>query len=143
MSVQTILKMKGSKVVTVDAGTMAREAAQVMQHHDIGALIVTNGGRTAGVLTQRDLAYGLARHGPQLLTMRGKDLMQPSFISISPEQGATAVMSVMTRRRVTHIPVLDGDRLVGIVSIGDIIKDRLRDLELETGVLRDAYIAVH
>jgi len=143
VSVQTILKMKGSKVVTVEAGAMAREAAQVMQHHDIGALVVSNSGRVAGVLTQRDLAYGVARHGPQLFTMRVKDLMQSSFVSVSLEHGPKAVMSLMTRRRVTHIPVLDGDQLVGIVSIGDIVKDRLRDLELEAGVLRDAYIAVH
>src|SRR4029077_9162160 len=82
MSVQTILKMKGSKVVSVEAGAMAREAAQVMQHHNIGALVMISGGRTAGVLTQRDLAYGLARHGPQLFTMQVKDLVQPGFISV-------------------------------------------------------------
>jgi CBS domain-containing protein len=143
MSVRTILRNKGDHVETVDPSITADEAAWIMRHFNIGALVVVEGEKVLGLLTRRDLANGLAEFGAELAGREVRSLMKRNFVSIAPSESAKRVMALMTLHRTTHIPVMDGDKLAGIVSIGDIVKDRLGDLELETNVLRDAYIAVH
>ena len=85
----------------------------------------------------------LAWYGAKLAVTPVKELMQELFLSVSPEESTPAVMTLMTRRRATHIPVMDRGRLMGIISIGDVVKDRLLDLELHTRVRRGAYVAMH
>ena len=143
MSVRTILRNKGDHVVTIAPDTTAEEAAWLMRQHNIAALVVAEDEQVQGLLTQRDLANGLAEHGVALALREVRTLMQRNFISVAPGETAKRVMALMTLHRATHIPVMDGGDLVGIVSIGDVVKDRLGDLELESHVLRDAYIAVH
>lgn len=143
MSVRTILRNKGDHVVTVAPETTAEEAAWLMKQHNIGALVVADGERVFGLLTQRDLSNGLAEHGADLALSEVRTLMKKNFVSVAPGESAKRVMALMTLHRATHIPVIDGEQLAGIVSIGDVVKERLGDLELETSVLRDAYIAVH
>jgi CBS domain-containing protein len=143
MSVKTILRNKGVEVVTVAPATTAEEAAWMMRQCYIAALVVVEGERIVGLLTQRDLANGLAEHGPGVAYLEVRALMQRKFVSIAPSENAKRVMALMTLHRATHIPVMEGERLLGLISIGDVVKDRLGDLELETNVLRDAYIAAH
>jgi CBS domain-containing protein len=143
MSLKSILNGKGDHVLTVSPATSAEEAAWIMRQRNIGALVVTEHDKVLGLLTQRDLANGLAEYGPELAQKEVHSLMNRAFVRVSSGETTKRVMTLMTRNRATHIPVMDEGKLVGIVSIGDIVKDRLGDLELETNVLRDVYIAVH
>ena len=94
-----------------------------------------------GMVTERDLAYGLAAHGSELPTLAVSRLMTKVVLVCSPEDSLTHVMKVMTQRRVRHLPVREGVQLVGIISIGDVLKHRLDELELEANVMRDYAIA--
>jgi CBS domain-containing protein len=143
MSVQAILYEKGTDVVTVPHEAGIDDAAELMREHRIGALPVTNGSKVVGMISLRDIVEGFSRHRNASAALRVADLMQRNFVRISPQESIKRVMALMTQYRATHIPVFAADRLAGIVSIGDVVKHRLEDLELETNVLRDAYIAAH
>jgi CBS domain-containing protein len=94
-----------------------------------------------GIISERDLAYGLAAYGDRLPSMRVSELMTRVVILCTPEDTIAEVMTVMTQRRIRHLPVKDGGRLVGIISIGDVLKHRLGEMQLEANVLRDVAIA--
>jgi CBS domain-containing protein len=143
VTVKSILNTKGSAVVGIGPDATAQEAAELMEECRIGALVVTSSDFVAGLLTQRDLTKGLARLGGKLATTPVKELMQYSFVSVSPEESTIAVMALMTRRRATHLPVMDRGRLLGIVSIGDVVKDRLHDLEIVASARRRAHVMMH
>jgi CBS domain-containing protein len=143
MSLKSILSSKDESIVTVDPTSTVEEAAWTMRQFNIGALVVIQDGRVRGLLTQRDVANGLAEYGTGLALMKVRSIMRSDFVHVSREETTMRVMMLMTRHRATHLPVMDGQKLVGIVSIGDVVKERLGDLELETNVLRDAYIAAH
>ena len=143
MSVRTILKEKGSQVFTVAPFVTAEQAARMMRERSIAALVVIDGGNVLGLLTQRELAVGLARFGAGLAKTKVREIMRRAFVTVPPNETSREVMALMTINRATHIPVMDGERLVGLISIGDVLKDRMGDLELEANVLRDVYIAAH
>ena len=143
MSVQGILYEKGRRVVTIDRNERIARAAELMHEHRISALPVTDDRGVVGILSSREVIDGLAQHGGRLPTLRVADLMRREFERTSPQESLKRVMALMTRRHATHIPVFCGEHLVGIVSVGDVVKHRLGDLELESNVLRDAYIASH
>ena len=94
-----------------------------------------------GTPSTRDLAYGLATYGGRLPTIPISELMTKAVVVCSPEDSIIDVMRLMTRRRIRHVPVKDGDQLVGIISIGDVLKHRLGELQLEADVLRDYAVA--
>jgi CBS domain-containing protein len=96
-----------------------------------------------GIVSERDLIRELAHRGPDLLDLRVDEVMTTKVATSRLEEPIASAMARMTRDRYRHLPVLDGGRLVGMVSIGDLVKARLRDMELETGVLRDMFIAAH
>lgn len=142
MKVSDILQIKGSVVKTVRPETSARELSVQLRVEQIGAMIVSSDGRSVdGLVSERDLAYALAAHGSELPTVSVSRLMTKVVVVCSPENSITDVMKLMTQRRVRHLPVKQGDQLVGIVSIGDIIKHRLDELELEANVMRDYAVA--
>jgi CBS domain-containing protein len=143
MSLKSILSSKDENVVTVESTSTVEEAAWMMRQFNIGALVVTEGARVRGLLTQRDISNGLAEYGTEVALMPVRSIMRSDFVSVSRGETTRRVMALMTRHRATHLPVMDGQKLVGIVSIGDVVKERLGDLELETNVLRDVYIAAH
>ena len=143
MSIQSILYAKGGEVITVEQDASIEHAAELMRDHRIAALPVTDGGSIVGMFSSREIVDGFSRHGGHLANLRVSDLMQRDFVRIGPQESLKRVMALMTRHRATHIPVFSGDHLVGIVSGGDVVKHRLEDLELESNVLRDAYIAAH
>lgn len=143
MKVQSIVKDKAPEVITIGQQAAIHQAAQLMSTANVGALVVTNGEKVVGMLTNRDIVNAFSRHGWRLSDLQVADIVRPDFVSVAPDDSLKQVMALMTRRRATHLPVLAGNRLTGIISIGDVVKHRLEELELETSVLRDAYIAVH
>ena len=100
-----------------------------------------DGNSIDGIVSERDLAYGLATYGGRLPTISVSQLMTKAVIVCSPEDSVTDVMKLMTQRRIRHLPVKDGDQLVGIISIGDVLKHRLGELQVEAKVLRDYAVA--
>ena len=142
MKVADILRVKGSAVKTVTSDVTALELSERLRAERIGAMIVSNDGRSIdGIISERDLAYGLAAHGGMLPKIAVSELMTKVVIVCSPEDSITDVMKLITQRRIRHLPVKDGDQLVGIISIGDVLKHRLDEMQLEANVLRDYAIA--
>ena len=142
MKVSDILQIKGSVVKTVRPDTSARELSVQLRAEQIGAMIVSSDGRSIdGIVSERDLAYALAAHGNELPTLSVSRLMTKVVVVCSPEDSITHVMKLMTQRRVRHLPVKEGDQLVGIISIGDVLKHRLGEVELEANMLRDYAVA--
>jgi len=142
MKVADILRVKGSAVKTVTSDVTALELSERLRAERIGAMIVSNDGRSIdGIISERDLAYGLAAHGGMLPKIAVSELMTEVVIVCSPEDSITDVMKLITQRRIRHLPVKDGDQLVGIISIGDVLKHRLDEMQLEANVLRDYAIA--
>lgn len=141
MNVDAILKGKGREVLTIPGGTSVASAIDQLTSHNIGALIVSpDGERVDGIVSERDVVRGLARHGNRLLAMPVEKVMSKPR-TCSREDTLARVMELMTVSRHRHLPVVDGGRLRGVISIGDVVKSRLQELVLEVAVLRDAYIA--
>jgi CBS domain-containing protein len=143
MKVDTVLAKKGHEVATVKPTATLATVAQRLRLEGIGALVVVDGGAVVGMISERDVVHAFAAHRADTSEIKVADVMTHDVITCRPEDSLTRVLGVMTRHRVRHLPVLEGGRLVGMVSIGDAVKHRLAELETETAVLRDAYIAVH
>lgn len=146
MRVSDILARKGAGVVTVRSDVSVATALHKLVLERIGALVVSDDGeRVDGIVSERDIVRALATDGAELLRpdRRVADIMTHTVRVCAPGDSIKHVMDLMTTHRVRHLPVVDGGRLVGIVSIGDVVKSRLDELELETNVLRDAWIASH
>ena len=142
MKVSDSLKDKGSAVKAVQATDSILMLAQKMKSDAIGAMVVIGlSGRLDGIISERDIANGLATHGEALPRMLVRDLMTTAVITCSPEDPIASVAKVMTQRRFRHMPVQQDGKLIGLVSIGDVLKHRLDELQLETNVLRDFVIA--
>jgi CBS domain-containing protein len=142
MKVSDILKDKGSAVKAVQATDSILILAQKMKSDAVGAMVVIGpSGRLDGIISERDIANGLAAHGEALPRMLVRDLMTTAVITCSPEDPIASVAKVMTQRRFRHMPVQQDGKLIGLVSIGDVLKHRLDELQLETNVLRDFVIA--
>lgn len=144
MKVAAILKAKGARVATIRPDLTLETACHRLKMENVGALVVSEDDRTIlGMITEREIVQGLARHGEPLLDMRVDELMSLGPPICSPADSVTQVMAQMTREHVRHLPVVDGGRLCGIVSIGDVVRFRLGEIELEARVLRDVYRAAH
>ncbi len=138
MNVSSILRRKGTQVATAKFQTTVEEAAQRLTAEGIGSLVILDDERNLlGVVSERDLVRALSEHGRSALGASVGDLLGERPATCKPEDSLRDVMLVMTRRRARHLPVIAGEALVGIVSIGDVVKFQLKDLELEVGVLRD------
>ncbi len=142
MKVSDILKDKGSAVKAVKASDSILALARKMKTDAVGAMVVIGAsGKLEGIITERDIANGLASHGDGLTRMLVCDLMTRAVITCSPEDPIANVAKIMTQRRFRHMPVQQDGELIGVVSIGDVLKHRLDELQLETNVLRDFVIA--
>ncbi len=142
MEVASILDAKGRHVETVGADTGLRLVLHKLATLGIGSVVVSSDGRRVdGLISERDIVRGLNKHGPRLLDLRAGEVMSRDVPRCSPSDTLVAVMAVMTRSRCRHVPVVDGEgRLCGLVSIGDVVKHRLSEMELERDILRDAYV---
>lgn len=142
MRVSDILKSKGSAVKTIDPNAPIRALARALRSESVGVMVVTDpSGRLKGIISERDLARGLAEFGNDLLAMSVADLMTTSVVTCTAEDCVSNIARIMTQRRVRHLPVISGSKLVGLISIGDVLKYRLDEVQLEANVLRDVAIA--
>ena len=140
MTIAMILGNKGADVVTLDVDATVMQAIDLLAEKRIGALPVTDGGRVVGVMSERDVIYCLRRDGSQILDWPVSRVMTAPAITIDREVSVLAALSQMTRRRIRHLPVVEADQLIGIVSIGDLVKFRMDRIQEEAEAMR-AYIA--
>jgi len=143
MSIRGIIQNKGSHVETIGPNETVKAAADRMHKKNIAALVVTEGRSIEGVVSEREIVHALARHGGALPSLKVGDVMSRELVAIEVTDTVKRAMRLMTLRRVRHLLVKNEGASAGIVSIGDLVKNRLEDLELETNVLRDAWIAAH
>jgi CBS domain-containing protein len=138
MTVRAILSSKGSTVVTIAPAASLAEATKLLSTHRIGAVIVTDpDGRVIGVLSERDIVRALADRGPTALDLRVEQAMTRRVVTAGQADTVGEIMGRMTAGKFRHIPVVEDDRLVGVVSIGDVVKDRLEEVERESNAMRD------
>jgi CBS domain-containing protein len=138
VQISQLLRHKGREVATIDGGESVRTALAVLAEKGIGALIVSSDGRSIdGIVSERDVARGLHEHGAALLTQPVSSLMTAQVHTCRPDAGVHDLARTMTDHRVRHVPVVDDGVLVGIVSIGDVVKARLDELEEERRQLVD------
>ena len=142
MKINDVLRGKGNQVVTISPEATVTELLALLADRNIGAVVVSPDGSTvAGIVSERDIVRSLRKHGATLLGMPVSDVMTRYVETCEPEETVAHAMARMTAGRYRHLPVLVDGKLVGMVSIGDLVKHRVREMELETGVLRDALIA--
>ncbi len=137
MHVSAVLKRKGGVVVTATPEQTIASVAMLLTANRIGAvLVVTQDGGLAGILSERDIIRGIAEHGAAVLSLPAERLMTREVTSCRPSDTIGDVMKMMTRGRFRHVPVLDHGRIQGVISIGDAVKQRLDEAELEVETLR-------
>lgn len=139
MTIGRLIEHRDAAVVTCDVGTSVSDAVAVLADRRIGAMPVTRDRAVIGVFSERDVIYGLRKHGPQVLALRVEDVMTAPAVTVDPETSVLAALSLMTRRRIRHLPVLQDDIMVGLVSIGDLVKHRIDQIQSEAEAMR-AYI---
>jgi predicted transcriptional regulator len=137
MSIESILRRKGTSVTTITPDASIKRAADWLRAKNIGALVVTSETAILGLISEREIVHAFSRFGEGAGSMPVKEVMQYGVTTVSPDDSVNRVMNLMTHHRVRHMPVVRDGKLAGIVSIGDVVKHRLEDLELETNVLRD------
>lgn len=141
MNVATILELKGSSVVTVKPDTRIADVVRVLAGARIGAVVISSDGkRVKGILSERDIVAALAGRGADVLTLQASELMTSKVTTCILDDDVAGLMSVMTDKRIRHVPVIRQGELCGIVSIGDVVKWRVGEIEQEADALR-AYVA--
>ena len=136
MLISDVLHTKGREVITVRTTDKVSVAVQKLAERRIGALVVEDRWyKPTGIFSERDLVRAFARHGPQAYDFEVHELMTSPFFSAHLDDRIDAALGLMTMKRIRHLPVLEGDELVGLVSIGDLVKYRLDEKELEANVL--------
>lgn len=141
MTVAVILKHKGARVETVRPSATVQQVSDLLSSKKIGAVVVTgSSGDVAGMVSERDVVNAIARHGARALERSIDEIMTRDVVTCRLTDSSFELMEVMTRGRFRHVPVVEGGKLIGIVSIGDIVKRRIEDADLERVAMRD-YIA--
>ncbi len=137
MTVQEILGEKGGEVATIRADAKVTEAVRLLGERRIGALPVVDGAEVTGIISERDLIYCLKDHGAEVLDWPVSRVMTAPAITVEPSTPVLNALALMTKRRIRHLPVVAGGRLVGLVSIGDLVKYRIERIEQEAAAMRD------
>jgi CBS domain-containing protein len=137
MTIQAILGDKGREVATVSADARLSEAVRILGEKRIGALPVVEGGRIVGIMSERDLIYCLKDHGAEVLEWPVSRVMTSPAITVDPSTQVLSALALITQKRVRHLPVVSGGELVGIVSIGDLVKFTSRKQSFEIQYLHD------
>ena len=129
-SVAQILKSKADQTIyTIAPAASVFEAVKLMAEKNIGALVVIDGERIAGIITERDYARKIVLMARSSKDTPVREIMSPSVMRVRPDQGSVECMGLMTENRVRHLPVVDSDKLIGVVSIGDLVKDIISQQE--------------
>ena len=140
MTVRSVLAGRDGGVTTVGTQDSVRDAVALLAAKRIGAVPVMADGQVAGIFSERDVIYGLERDGAAFLDKRIGEVMTAPALTVAPDTPAIHALSLMTRRRIRHLPVVEGGRMTGFISIGDLVKYRIDRIESEAAALRD-YIA--
>lgn len=137
MNIQSILRDKGSDVFSVGPGEDATAIAQALAQHRIGAALVRDAeGAVLGIVSERDIVRALAREGTTALAHTARELMTTDLVTATPDTSVAEALGLMTNHRCRHLPVIEGGRLIGMVSIGDLVKARIAEAEREAEDLR-------
>jgi len=144
MQVKEMLKAKRADVITANPSDTIDALTHLLVLEKIGAVVVAVGDKSViGIISERDVVRGLAQHGSDLLAMRVTEIMTHDVLTCNLDDNIKDIMRRMTLRHIRHLPVVEKNQLVGLISIGDIVKNRLDLMELEANVLRDQLVAHH
>jgi CBS domain-containing protein len=137
MSVATILKLKGSGVFTTTKDTSLLDIANLLTQHGVGCIVIVgDNDKIAGIVSERDLIRAIGQAGPKVLNEPVSDFMTKTVVTAREADTSDRLMSEMTRHRFRHMPVVERGRLLGLVSIGDLVKIHVADAEFESGAMR-------
>lgn len=137
MILEQILREKGGQVYSVAEGASLKEAAELLDQRKVGAMVILNeGGSLIGVISERDIVRAVARGGPAALKNTVSDAMTRQVVTARPRETIEAAMDRMTDRRIRHLPVVESARLLGVVSIGDLVKWRIAEATAEVAAIR-------
>ncbi|MDV6014484.1 CBS domain-containing protein [Haloechinothrix sp. LS1_15] len=139
MRIADVLRAKGTEVATVSPDTTVTELLALLAEHNVGAMVVVDGDEVSGIVSERDVVRRLHERGAPLLDAPVSEIMTEMVASCGPEDTVDDLTHLMTRRRIRHVPVIDNGRLGGIISIGDVVKNRMDELE-HTKEQLEAYI---
>lgn len=139
MFISEILRRKGSAVVTIDPDGTVGDVVRLLAEHRIGAVVIVQDGRTIGIVSERDVVRRLGEIGAGVLDLKARELMSSDVVTCTPKDNLDDIAQQITERRIRHLPVLSGDELVGIVTIGDVVAARMHELE-RTRVQLESYI---
>jgi CBS domain-containing protein len=138
MKIATLLEAKGRDVVTIPPGASIAEAIALLGVHNVGALVVSDDGKAvAGIVSERDVVRAIDAMGPAVLDKPVTSIMSTEIRSTTPEDSIESLMATMTEHRVRHVPVIEDGVLTGMVSIGDVVKNRMEELEQDRNALVD------
>ncbi|MBY0582752.1 MAG: CBS domain-containing protein [Sphingomonas sp.] len=137
MTIAAILTNKGRDVVSVTANQSVLEALRLLAERRVGAVPVMDGAAVVGIFSERDVIHTLAAHGAAALDRTVGDVMTAPAITVGPAEPVIGALSLMTRRRVRHLPVIEAGQLIGVVSIGDLVKFRIDRIEADAAAMRD------
>lgn len=140
MQIAQLLAQHEHELVTSSTGSTVAEAARLLADKRIGALPVFEGGVIAGIFSERDLLYCIAKDGAGVLDRTVGEVMTAPAITVTPDTSVNEALALMTRRRIRHLPVVDGSEVKGFVSIGDLVKNRMDQIAGEAEAMRE-YIA--
>lgn len=140
MTIRAILAGRDGSIWSATGDERVADVVARLTDKRIGAVPVVDGENVVGIFSERDVMHCLTAHGAAALDMLVRDVMTSPVVSIAPDTAVLAALSLMSRRRFRHLPIIDGDRLVGFVSIGDLVKYRIERIEAEAAAMRD-YIA--
>lgn len=143
MSVKEILKDKASSVLSIEEDRNVLEATQMMVGAKVGSLIVTFEGKLVGIFTERDLMRVVAKDHANLDKIKLKDVMTTQLTVAGPEEDVDDILNNMITKRFRHMPVLDGDKIIGLISIGDAVKTKLNKTQAEMHILREYMYGPH
>jgi CBS domain-containing protein len=136
MSIRSLLSQKSDVVISVPPHMLVSDVVAILAEKRIGALPVIEGGAVLGIFSERDLIYSTAREGAAALARAVREVMTSPVICLTGEESVDEALSLMTRRRIRHLPVVEGARLIGFVSIGDLVKNRIEQIEQEAEAMR-------
>lgn len=136
MTIAAILRGKGQDVVSIAPGQTVRSAIALLAERRIGAVPVMEGDRVAGIFSERDVIYCLRDGDTAVLDRTVGEVMTAPAVTVTPEDAVLGALSLMTRRRIRHLPVIDGGRVIGVVSIGDLVKYRIDRVEEDAEAMR-------
>ena len=141
MTISAILANHHRDVLAASPHESVGEVVTRLAKNRIGALPVVDGSSVVGIFSERDIVYGIAQHGGEFLTKTVADTMTAPAITVTPDTAILSALSLMSKRRIRHLPVIKDDALVGFVSIGDLVKHRIEKIETEAAAMRD-YISM-